>query len=54
MIYLQLWYKMMAVKQRIRAHSSLGILCPNPLSGVCCLGPDIFYHTLLLFNTEPS
>lgn len=53
MIYLQLWYKIMAVKQRVPALSTLGISCHNLLSSVCYLGPDIFYHALQLFNTEP-
>lgn len=46
--------KMMAVKQFIPALRSLGILCHNSLSAVCYLGPDNFYHALLLFTTKPS
>lgn len=49
-IYLQLRGKMMAVKQHIPAHNSLGILYLNSLPSVCYLGPDVFYHALLLFK----
>lgn len=61
MIYRQLWGKMMAVKHHIPAHNSLGILSCSPLSSVDYLGPDVFYHVLLVFkelqhakNTAPS
>lgn len=61
MIYLQLWGKMTAVKQHSPAHNSLGILYRNLLLSVCWLGPDVFYHALLVFkelqhakNTAPS
>lgn len=61
MIYHQLSGIMMAVKQHIPAHNNLGILYCNPLSSVDYLGPDVFYHVLLVFkelqhakNTAPS